>query len=128
MFVNSTRPLISATSGSRRKSHANGAVICTRYHGRPSLRRCSTSCVGLVIAVSIRPDGPPNGMRHPLRVGTPIRLRMITSIATAMNARLPATVSNPMRRSRRSATQIPSGTTTSDTSSLTSNESTTKTA
>ena len=49
-------------------------------------------------------------------------------MATAMKARLPNTVSSPIRRSRRNATQMPSGTITNDTSSFTSNESTTNTA
>ncbi len=109
-LVNSTRALIAATLGSRRNSQANGAVIWNRYQGRSSLLRCSTRSVGLVIAVSITPRGPPNGIRHPLRVGTPIRLRITTYIATSMNATLPTIVRIPIRRSRLIATQIPSGT------------------
>ena len=50
---------------------------------------------------------------------------MTTNIAASMNATLPAIVSSPIRRSRRSATHTPSGTMTSDTSSLTSSDSTT---
>ena len=45
-----------------------------------------------------------------------------------MKPTLPTIVISPMRRSRFTATQIPSGTMTSDTSSFTSNESATNTA
>ena len=44
-----------------------------------------------------------------------------------MKATLPTMVSTPMRRSRLIATQIPSGTITSDASSFTSSDSTTNT-
>ena len=65
------------------------------------------------------PTGPPNGMRHAFRVDTPMRLRITTSMAIAMKPTLPTIVSRPIRRSRRIATQMPSGTMTSDTSSFT---------
>ena len=66
-------------------------------------------------------------MRHPLRVGTPIRLRITRYMATSMKAMLPPMVISPIRRSRLIATQMPSGTMTSDASSFTSSDSTTNT-
>ena len=57
----------------RTDAHAAGTIICHRYQGRPSERRYSNSSPGRLIAVVTSPDTPPNGMRHVLRVGTPIR-------------------------------------------------------
>lgn len=135
-LVNNTSALIAATLGNRKKSQANGEVICHRYHGRFSARRWSASCVGFVTVVSIKrrtavpvpSPGRLNGIRHALRVGWPIRPRMTTYIAVNMNHSDPKTVIRPIRRSRRMATKTPKGTTTSDTSSLTSSDSTTNTA
>ena len=66
------------------------------------------------------PAGPPNGMRQMLRVGTPMRFLITRNMPTSDANTVARMVATPRRRSRANATQTPSGSTTSSTSSFTS--------
>ena len=76
----------------------------------------------------MNPLGPPKGIRHVFRVGTPMSDRITTNMATTMNATDPSTVATPIRTRRFSITQMPIGTSTNDTSSFTLSAATTATA